>query len=76
MRGELDAQVVVARTTSLTFWWTMTIIDLVLVVGFAVLAWHARVTGREDRNRRFVRAVWGFSAYAALCFARIILLTK
>jgi hypothetical protein len=41
---------VTGRTTSLTFWWTMTAIDLALV--------------------------WGFSAYTALCFARIILLTK
>jgi hypothetical protein len=67
---------VVGRTTSLTFWWTMTVIDLALVVLFAVLAWRARADGREDRNRRLTEATWGFSAYAALCFARIILLTK
>jgi hypothetical protein len=67
---------VTGRTTSLTFWWTMTAIDLALVLLFAVLAWRARVAGRDDRHRRFTRAVWGFSAYAALCFARIILLTK
>jgi hypothetical protein len=54
----------------------MTVVDLALVVLFAVLAWRARTAGRQDRNRRFTKAVWGFSAYAALCFARIVLLTK
>jgi hypothetical protein len=54
----------------------MTVVDLALVVLFAVLAWRARADGRDDRNRRFTKAVWGFSAYAALCFARIVLLTK
>jgi len=54
----------------------MTAIDLALVLLFAVLAWRARTAGRDDRDRRFTQAVWGFSAYAALCFARIILLTK
>jgi hypothetical protein len=54
----------------------MTVVDLALVVLFAVLAWRARTAGREGRNRRFTKAVWGFSAYAALCFARIVLLTR
>jgi len=67
---------VVGRTTSLTFWWTMTAIDVAFVALFAVLAWRARAAGRDDRNRRFTRAVWGFATYAALCVARIILLTK
>ena len=67
---------VIARNTSLTFWWTTVAIDLALVLLFAVLARRARAAGRDDRNRRFTRAVWGFSTYAALSIARIILLTK
>jgi len=63
-----------AHHGSYTFWVTMTAVDIAAVIVFGLLAYRARSAGRGDRTRRYTRAMWGFFAYAGLCFARIMLL--
>ncbi len=62
-----------AGHASHTFWVVMTIVDGVLVIVAAVLAYRARLTGREDRRRRYTTAIWGFFALGSLCLARVAL---
>jgi uncharacterized membrane protein YhaH (DUF805 family) len=60
---------------SVNFWIALGAADLVLSAASALVARRARATGRTDRHKRYSQGAWALLALAALCGARIMLLT-
>jgi hypothetical protein len=60
---------------SVNFWIALGAADLVLVAVSGLVAYRARATGRVDRYKRYSQGAWALLALAALCGARIVLLT-
>jgi hypothetical protein len=59
---------------SYTFWVVMTAIGVAEMITVGLLAYRARLSGRDDRYQRCLRGFWSFSAWTGLCLARVILL--